>query len=1836
MILVIWGRIKEVIWVPTRQAILVRSYELICLTAVFLLAFIWSYNNFNKVASKTSNKHHWQFVEGSNALAITTATEEKLRDALRDKPSKLSKPSEMAVIVAKSRSAYFGDATKNIATLIAKASNDYAWKRYQNKGKDAKTGEIEKTRIGEENLAKLSNGLTEYFQSMDALGTARRECASSGDRKSLNELKKFQTEILKESKKKINELAKDALPKEGDRKDLSEGLENLDNALKLDELHGVWLWRDSDEGFDKWLKGIRERAAQPITWKTINKNLDLKGIKNALKTIKNGPSYNILDVLLDEGEDFGTNFLHRHNLYKQTFITFTGTPNARINLKTPEQAAHYALTMLVLMMGSFFVASFAIGRFADKANQYLLPIVAALSCIGANALYLFKDPLNETPYMVEFCWGAFFFGAIALAAIVWCLNWHCRTLDARSKGVVSTWITKGVSRLSYWVTGQSDGDRFFVATDDGPRRHATNWREKIWEFYVAGGPKGRLMKVCYVAALVLIVCSAKWIIGDGSGKITWPWSIQVSIPVCLLVTLSWAMYWAEYDIKGEHSVKPMLGLALSALLVGVLFYLIKDLGPVLVLFFVFLTLFYIATKRWLPSLIALVASLLLIYLFPANWIPFEHVSQRINMLWHPFDAPNDQIARSIWGFATGGVSGSGADIASPTDITAGHTDLILAVVGEAFGCLFVLLVIFLFAGLVYALLKSASKIDGFHKYLLVGAAAYFGGQTLVIVSGSLGLFPLTGVPIFFVSYGNTATLIGFCLLAFCLFATHVRGEESTDDDRSKVAVWWARVPYILALGVVVCGVLYKMVFRRDFYAAETAIVYYEETGKREFQNNPRLYPTFLSLKKATIVDANGLPLAFSEPKDAFGDPNGTDVKRRDQYAALGRTIFDTNAEEFPKMFPMMYTPKRDGWRLPTYSPLGQAFYDQLLSQFDFRPSDDWSKTKEALFEDFFGFTIRRSLEAVGQGKWRNPKEKYPNSINFYKNNYADLVPKLRERANYPKGKYATLRNANRIVTITLDTRVQMFAQEALEEAMDDVKNFEGKFKVKDNRRRTSGAACVIDAKNGHILASVSLPRKSVDAEALAERSNMAKLVRHGCLVRTAIEEIKATSPEQANKDNGKKRALTNEEIFKTIKGTKAMQAGLQKALIGEKDLREIIAEASKLIGGKEGKDLAKGPHQGKTLLDFGDDGFFGPKNFAEALCNTKESWGGAQKTGQEKLLRDAVAASIKAWLKMDKLAVHGFVLWAATREIKARGIETNNKEKLASKRDLMLNAIRNTKVVQAAMESAIMTDGDLQNAFESAAAKLIKGGREDSSNEAIFKAILRSGDEISLGPKNFADALCNKTDKGDRLWKKQWDDVSPKQKDQLRGALAKSIVDRLEAAKGWNFAGDGGQVGALGGQTFGKFVFGGDPKLEDFVSVEALEGLKETINMDEKKNRVSNGTFAPGSIFKLVTATAALENGEGSFMPEACLGENKVWGVRVSDNEKTGSHTGMTLKLEDAIVVSCNIYFAKLFEHLSGGKILDLDKVKKGKDMLLKAAIQLLGLSDLSDNNALVKSINEMSPARLDAQLKKAKHRMSMAQKGENALTDSNQSQVNAAKTLNGRINLSDKNSLVASIKAMNPDYLEKAKTLLDLNDSALVTSIKKMVPDSLVAASYGQELTVRPLDMASLAATIANEGKRVKPTLLFTNASESAQGGESVISKETANKLARAMERVASDTKNDKLHRTAEGLKLWEIPGMTIGAKTGTAEVKGEIPHSWFIGFAKVQANQKKKADRKKNSAPDASTIISFAFLVENGGYGSRAAGNAAKRFLEKYEKYLNDQMSASFQSAPAKKKKE
>lgn len=248
-------------------------------------------------------------------------------------------------------------------------------------------------------------------------------------------------------------------------------------------------------------------------------------------------------------------------------------------------------------------------------------------------------------------------------------------------------------------------------------------------------------------------------------------------------------------------------------------------------------------------------------------------------------------------------------------------------------------------------------------------------------------------------------------------------------------------------------------------------------------------------------------------------------------------------------------------------------------------------------------------------------------------------------------------------------------------------------------------------------------------------------------------------------------------------------------------------------------------------------------------------------------------------------------------------------------------------------------------------------------------------------------------------------------------------------------------------------------------------------------NRCLSATYTPGSVFKLVTLAAALENlPDLSSRRFTCTGGIEVGGETVTC---TGWHGEETI--EQALANSCNSVFGEL-------------SLELGADTLARYA-DALGITESHELDGIP--------------------------------------------TAAGRFDLAEDQTA-------------------DLAWSGI--------------GQYND--LVCPYSMLRLVAAVAGDGVLTEPTLLKGG----SNGTTRLLSAETAERIGDMMD-----------YNVVYAYGQWNFPGLSICAKTGTAETGSGTSHAWFVGYL--------------NDGPP----LAFAVVVEHGGGGLAAAGPVANTVLQK-----------------------
>jgi len=269
-----------------------------------------------------------------------------------------------------------------------------------------------------------------------------------------------------------------------------------------------------------------------------------------------------------------------------------------------------------------------------------------------------------------------------------------------------------------------------------------------------------------VAVLVVSLLLTRFIAGTKSWIRLGIIQFQPSEPAKIIMILILARLFADY--KGRFLNGRVT--ATAALLAGIPLFLIMvqpDLGTALTMFIVVAAAFILAgLKR--KTIILFLAAALVIGIGGWNFGLKDYQKKRLTTLINPgqdLRGSGYQIMQSKIAIGSGGLAGKGFMKGSQSQLRflpARHTDFIFSVIGEEFGFLGVIAVLLVYGLMLARMFWSVTKArDRAGVYIVFLASMLIAGQALINILMIIGLFPVTGVPLPFLSYGGSSLLSNY-------------------------------------------------------------------------------------------------------------------------------------------------------------------------------------------------------------------------------------------------------------------------------------------------------------------------------------------------------------------------------------------------------------------------------------------------------------------------------------------------------------------------------------------------------------------------------------------------------------------------------------------------------------------------------------------------------------------------------------------------------------------------------------------------------------------------------------------------------------------------------------------------------------------------------------------------------------------------------------------------------------------------------------------------------------------------------------------------------------------
>jgi rod shape determining protein RodA len=238
-----------------------------------------------------------------------------------------------------------------------------------------------------------------------------------------------------------------------------------------------------------------------------------------------------------------------------------------------------------------------------------------------------------------------------------------------------------------------------------------------------------------------------------------------------------------------HDRETTSRIVLLALVPAILVVAQPDLGSGLVYLAIVLAVLFVAGTKWthFAALAALgaVAIALVLVAAPAAGLELlkPYQQDRLTAFLNPTDDPREegyQINQSLTAIGSGGKTGRGEESTQTRldFLPEHHTGFIFSVVGEEFGFVGAALVLSLFALLIWRALRILTMSKNFYGALVAGGiTAMLMFQVFVNVGMTIGIMPITGIPLPLVSYGGSSVLTTLMAIGL-LQSIHAQARET--------------------------------------------------------------------------------------------------------------------------------------------------------------------------------------------------------------------------------------------------------------------------------------------------------------------------------------------------------------------------------------------------------------------------------------------------------------------------------------------------------------------------------------------------------------------------------------------------------------------------------------------------------------------------------------------------------------------------------------------------------------------------------------------------------------------------------------------------------------------------------------------------------------------------------------------------------------------------------------------------------------------------------------------------------------------------------------------------
>jgi len=331
-------------------------------------------------------------------------------------------------------------------------------------------------------------------------------------------------------------------------------------------------------------------------------------------------------------------------------------------------------------------------------------------------------------------------------------------------------------------------------------------RQLIWIgasfaiFFLFSGMDWRFLKRTDVLTVLFVIATGLLfllLLAGGAIKGAQSWLqfggfvFQPSDPIKILVILILAKYFSRRHIEIAH-IRHILVSGFYAFVPFLLVFAQPDFGSAIIIFFIWLGMIIVSgvSKKHLAFVFVVgITAFMLLWSFAFA----DYQKQRITTFLNPLtdiSGAGYNAYQSMIAVGSGGVIGRGVGYGTQSRLEflpEYHTDFIFAAFAEEWGFIGVLFLFALFVVVIWRILLVAMRGAGnFETLYAMGFAIFLMSQFIIHVGMNIGLLPVTGITLPFLSYGGSHLLTEFAGLGILMSMKHYERPVHRDDLTSHI------------------------------------------------------------------------------------------------------------------------------------------------------------------------------------------------------------------------------------------------------------------------------------------------------------------------------------------------------------------------------------------------------------------------------------------------------------------------------------------------------------------------------------------------------------------------------------------------------------------------------------------------------------------------------------------------------------------------------------------------------------------------------------------------------------------------------------------------------------------------------------------------------------------------------------------------------------------------------------------------------------------------------------------------------------------------------------------